>query len=95
MPNLTMSTPVGTRVSMRANKVTLKPGTYVSDGNNLFMLEDSGITSSKRNMPTAYPIWQQNYNQTWLPDTAYVRHQAPWCGHPPTGTPAWSASRGT
>jgi hypothetical protein len=67
MPNMTMSTPVGTRVSMRANKgqtskyddfvqpITVKPGTYASDGNNLYMLEDVGNTNSIRNMLTAYP----------------------------------------
>ena len=67
MPNMTMSTPVGTRVSMRANKgqtskyddfvqqITLMPGTYASDGNNLYMLEDIGNTNRMRNMLKAYP----------------------------------------
>ena len=65
-----MSSPVGTRVSMRATKgqtskyddfvqqITLRPGTYASDGNNLYMLEDIGNTSSMRNMLTAFPTWQ-------------------------------------
>jgi hypothetical protein len=82
MPNMTVSTPVGTRVSMRANKgqtstyddflqqITLKPGTYASDGNNLYMLEDIGNTSSMRNLLTTFPTWQQKINQTWSPDTA-------------------------
>ena len=97
MPNMTMSTPVGTRVSMRANKgqtskyddflqqITLKPGTYASDGNNLYMLEDIGNTSSMRNLLTTFPTWQQKINQTWSPDTAYVQQlacdshcQTPW-----------------
>ena len=68
--NITMSPPVGTRVSMRATKgqtnryddfvqqISLKPGTYASDGNNLYMLEDIGNTSSMRNMLTAFPTWQ-------------------------------------
>ena len=88
MPNMTMSTPVGTRVSMRANKgqtskyddfvqqITLMPGTYASDGNNLYMLEDIGNTNSMRNMLKAYPTWQQKINQTWSPDTAYVQQLA-------------------
>ena len=78
-----MSTPVGNRVSIRATKgqtskyddfvqqITLKTGTYASDGNNLYLLED---------------IWQkQKIDQTWSPDTAYVQHltcdshcQTPW-----------------
>jgi hypothetical protein len=88
MPNMTMSTPVGTRVSMRANKgqtskyddflqqITLKPGTYASDGNNLYMLEDIGNTSSMRNLLTTFPTWQQKINQTWSPDTAYIQQLA-------------------
>ena len=60
--NMTMFTPVGTRVSMRANKgqtsknddfvqqITLNPGTYASDSNNLYMLEDVGNTNSMRNI---------------------------------------------
>ena len=95
MSNMTMSTPVGTRVSMRANKgqssmyddfvQQIKPGTYASNGNNLYMLEDIGNTSSMRNMLMAYPTWQQKINQTWSPDTAYVQQlacdshcQTPW-----------------
>ena len=49
------------------------------------MLEDIGNTGSMRNMLMAYPTWQQNNNQTWSPDTAYVQHlacdshyQTPW-----------------
>jgi hypothetical protein len=86
--NTTMSSPVGTRVSMRATKgqtskyddfvqqITLSPGTYASDGNNLFMLEDIGNKSSMRYMPTATPTWQQKINQNWSPDTAYVQQLA-------------------
>ena len=66
-------------------QITLKPGTYASDGNNLYMLEDIGNTSSMRNMLTALPTWQQKINQNWSPDTAYVQqltcdshHQTPW-----------------
>jgi hypothetical protein len=66
-------------------QITLKLGTYASDGNNLYMLEDIGKTSSMRNMLTAYPTWQQKINQTWVPDTAYVQQlacdshcQTPW-----------------
>ena len=97
-PNTTMSTPVGNRVSIRATKgqtskyddfvqqITLKTGTYASDGNNLYLLEDISNTSSTRNMLTALPIWQkQKIDQTWSPDTAYVQHltcdshcQTPW-----------------
>jgi hypothetical protein len=70
MPNMTMSTPVGTRVSMRANKgQTSKYDDFVQQ-----------ITL----MP-AYPTWQQKINQTWSPDTAYVQQlacdghcQTPW-----------------
>jgi hypothetical protein len=80
-----MSSPVGTRVSMRATKgqtnryddfvqpINFKPGTYASDGNNLIMLEDIGNTSSMRNILTALPTWQQKINQNWSPDTAYVQ----------------------
>ena len=64
---------------------TLKPGTYASDGNNLYMLEDVGNTSSMRHMLTAFPTWQQKINQNWSPDTAYVQqltcdshHHTPW-----------------
>ena len=65
-----MSTPVGTRVSMRANKgQTSKYDDFVQQ-----------ITL----MP-AYPTWQQKINQTWSPDTAYVQQlacdghcQTPW-----------------
>ena len=72
-----VSMPVGTRVSMRANKwqtskysdfmqqMILKPGTYASDGNNLLMLDEIANKSSMRDMLTAYPTWQQNNNQTW------------------------------
>jgi hypothetical protein len=63
----------------------IKPGTYASNGNNLYMLEDIGNTSSMRNMLMAYPTWQQKINQTWSPDTAYVQQlscdsqcQTPW-----------------
>ena len=92
-----MSMPVGARVSVMTNKghtskyddfvqqITLKPGTYASDGNNLFMLEDISNTSSMRNMLAAYPTWQQNNNLTWSPDKTYVQHlacdshyQTPW-----------------
>jgi hypothetical protein len=66
-------------------QITLKPGTYASDSNNLYMLEDIGNTSSVRNMLTAFPTWRQKINQTWSPDTAYVQHlacdrhcQTPW-----------------
>ena len=110
MPNMPMTMPVGTRVSMRVNKgqtsknndfvqqITLKPGTYASDGNNLYMLEDIGNTSSIRNMLTAYPTWQQKINQTWPPDTANnwpVRATARHPCRPPTGTPTCPASRGS
>ena len=66
-------------------QIALKPGTYASDGNNLFKLEDTGNTSSMMNMHMAYPTWQQNNHQTWSPDIAYVQHlacdrhyQTPW-----------------
>ena len=77
MPNMTTYTPVGARVSMRANKrqtskyddfvqqITLKLGTYASDGNKLYMLEDIGNMGSMMHMLTAYPTWHQKINQTW------------------------------
>jgi hypothetical protein len=96
--NITMSPPAGTRVSMRSTKgqttkyddfvqqITLKPGTYASDGNNLYMLEDVGNKGNMMNMLTALPTWQQKFDQTWSPDTAYVRQLA--CdSHPQTN---WS-----
>ena len=58
MANIMMSPPVGTMISMRATKgqttkyddfvqqVTLKPGTYATDGNNLYMLEGIGNRSN-------------------------------------------------
>ena len=64
MPNMSMSTPAYTRQSSRVNKgqttryddfvqqVTIKPGTYVSDGTNLYKLEDTSETNM--NMNTAY-----------------------------------------
>ena len=99
-----MSPPVGTRFSMRATKgqttkyddfvqqITLKPGTYASDGNNLYMLEDIGNMSNMMNMLKAIRTWQQKNNQNWSPDAAYVQqltfdshHQTPGRQH--TGTP--------
>jgi hypothetical protein len=66
-------------------QITLRPGTYASDGNNLYMLEDISNMSSMRNMLMAIPTWQQKLNQNWSPDTAYVQqltfdshHQTPW-----------------
>jgi hypothetical protein len=62
---------------MRANKgqtskyddfmqeITLRPGMYASDGNNLYMLENTSNKSIMRNMPTAFPTWQQKLNQNW------------------------------
>jgi hypothetical protein len=95
--HIMMSPPVGTRVSMRATKrqtnryddfvqqISLRPGTYSSDGNNLYMLEYIGNTSSMRYMLTTLTNWQQKINQNWSPDTAYVQqltcdshHQTPW-----------------
>jgi hypothetical protein len=94
---ITMAPPVGARVSMRATKgqtnryddfvqqITLKPGTYASDGNNLYMMEDIGNKSNMLNMLKAIPTWQQKIGQNWSPDTAYVQqlscdshHQTPW-----------------
>ena len=68
--NITMSPPVGTRISMRratkgqtsryddfVQQISLKPGTYASDSNNLYMLVDVGNTSSMKHMLTALPTW--------------------------------------
>ena len=86
--NITMSPPAGTRVSMRATKgqttkyddfvqqITLKPGTYASNGNNLYMMEDVGNKSNMLNMLTALPTWRQKIDQNWSPDTAYVQQLA-------------------
>ena len=85
---ITMAPPVGARVSMRATKgqtnryddfvqqITLKPGTYASDGNNLCMMEDIGNKSNMLNMLKAIPTWQQKIGQNWSPDTAYVQQLA-------------------
>ena len=74
--NMTMSPPVGTRVSMRSTKVqtnkyndfvqqiTLRPGTYASDGNNLYMLEEVGNKSNVINIITTIPTWQQKIGRT-------------------------------
>ena len=74
--NMTMSPPVGTRVSMRSTKVqtnkyndfvqqiTLRPGTYASDGNNLYMLEEVGNKSNVMNIITTIPTWQQKIGRT-------------------------------
>ena len=78
--NITMSPPVGTRASMKSTKgqtnksddfvqqITLKPGTYASDGNNLYMLEDISNKSNMMNMITAIPTWQQKVSQNWSPE---------------------------
>ena len=95
--SMTMSPPVGTKVSMRSTKgqtnryddfvqqLTLRPGTYVSDGNNLYMLEEVGNKSNVMNMVTTIPPWQQKLGQNLSPDTAYAcqltcdsHHQTPW-----------------
>jgi hypothetical protein len=57
-------------------QITLKPGTYASDGNNLYMLEDVGNKGNMLNMLTALPTWQQKIDQNWSPDTAYVQQLA-------------------
>ena len=50
------------------------------------MLEDVGNKGNMLNMLSALPTWQQKIDQTWSPDTAYVRQLA--CdSHPQTN---WS-----
>ena len=89
MPSMPMTMPVSTRVSSRiikgqtskyddfAQQIALKPGTYASDGTNLFKLEDIGNTSNM-NLHVTYPSWQPNNPQTWSHLDCDGYQQTPW-----------------
>lgn len=86
--------PVSTRVSARSNKgmtrryddfvqqISLKPGTYASDGTNLFKLEDIG-NRTMEHLHRQQNTWQQNIQpqNTWqqniLPQNTWQQNFLP------------------
>ena len=86
---------VCTRISMRANKgqtskyddfvqqITLKPGTYASDGKNLYVLEDHA--PMKKSLPGHYGLAhdtaEEHSHSPCCRGVSTVKHrrQCPWC----------------